>query len=128
MNVGAVISCSSGNQPEDLIEIAFSPNVELRVDRGWGIAGDTVGDVMEDGWTWYYFSIPPPHTRCSANPVQSLSFTSGDVLDAMIHLWVCTTDPESWLSQANHIFSRLGIMSNFGDYGKTLTHVGLHFR
>jgi hypothetical protein len=28
-----------------------------------------------------------------------------------------------WLSQANHIFSRLRITSNFEDYGASPTHV-----
>jgi hypothetical protein len=32
--------------------------------------------------------------------------------------------PESWLSQANHIFSGLGITSNFEDYGTSETILG----
>jgi hypothetical protein len=32
----------------------------------------------------------------------------------------------AWLSQANHVFSRLGITSNFEDYGMSLLPVGLY--
>jgi hypothetical protein len=59
VNLGAVVSCSSGNRIEDLIEIAFllrtnsSPNRSRwhTVDCDWGVD-------MENGWTRYDSSHP----------------------------------------------------------------------
>ncbi|KAJ7882912.1 hypothetical protein B0H13DRAFT_2538887 [Mycena leptocephala] len=49
---------------------------------------------MEDGWT---------------------RFATGDIGSIIwLHIW--NSGSESWLSQANRIFSRLGITSNFEDY------------
>jgi hypothetical protein len=45
------------------------------------------------------------------------SFPSGDVFDSTLELYVGYWGGESWLNQANHIFNRLGIISNFEDYG-----------
>jgi predicted NAD-dependent protein-ADP-ribosyltransferase YbiA (DUF1768 family) len=56
-NIGAVISCSSGNRLEDLIEIAILPRTDSGFNRSrwdkvnWGV-------VMENGWTRYYSSPP----------------------------------------------------------------------
>jgi hypothetical protein len=54
---------------------------------------------------------------CSEWP--TFSFTSGDIFDSTLVLsmrtWRFISEP--WLSQTNHIFSRLGITSNFEDYG-----------
>jgi hypothetical protein len=54
------------------------------------------------------------------NHVEFPSFDSGDVSDNRIQLRLdlrMEQHSKSWLSQANHIFSRLGIASDFTDYG-----------
>jgi hypothetical protein len=69
---------------------------------------------MENGWTRY--DVSPP--LASSNIVQSASLSSSDaVAKPTISLSVGFFDWDYWLSQANHIFSRLGISSNFEDYG-----------
>ncbi|KAJ7340613.1 hypothetical protein DFH08DRAFT_811824 [Mycena albidolilacea] len=50
------------------------------------------------------------------DPTKSLS-TSGAVAKTTISLSVGHFDSNHWLGQANHIFSCLGISSNFEDYG-----------
>jgi hypothetical protein len=54
----------------------------------------------------------------------TFSFASGDIFDGILELYVVNSRGESWLSQANHIFSRLGITSNFEDYGTSETSLG----
>jgi hypothetical protein len=50
--------------------------------------------------------------------VEFPSFDSGDVSDNIqLRIDVCEGHSASWLSQANHIFSRLGITSDSPDYG-----------
>ncbi|KAJ6530691.1 hypothetical protein B0H19DRAFT_1384609 [Mycena capillaripes] len=88
-NLGAVICCSPANEQENLVEIAFLPNVDFNA--YWS----RDGDVMKDGWTRY---------------------NSGDVVDTKIWLRLQTLNTGVWLSQANHIFNRLRILSNFKDY------------
>jgi hypothetical protein len=39
-------------------------------------------------------------------------------MDSNIRLQISHWDSWTWLSQANHIFRRLGITSNFEDYGE----------
>jgi hypothetical protein len=113
VDIMAVISCSSGNRLEDLVEIAILPrtNSGFNISR-WSTAGS--GVVLENGWTWY--DISPP--LASSNIVQSVSLRSSDaVAKTIISLSVWYLDPNYWLSQANHIFKHLGISSNFEDYG-----------
>ncbi|KAF7369652.1 hypothetical protein MVEN_00296200 [Mycena venus] len=94
VDLGAVIYCSSSNGPDELIEIAHLANLKT-VLGPWYTRG-AVGETMEDGWT---------------------RFECGNVLDSNFHLSRrCPVQSISWLSQANHVFSRLGIMSNFEDY------------
>jgi hypothetical protein len=113
VHLGAVISCSSGNRLEDLVEIAFL----LQTDSGfnisrWNMAGS--GVVMENGWTRY--DVSP--ALASSNILQSACLSSSDaVAKTTISLSVGFLGWDYWLSQANHIFSRLGISSNFEDYG-----------
>jgi hypothetical protein len=52
------------------------------------------------------------------------SFASGDIFNRTLDLYVVNGSSESWLSQANHIFSRLGITSNLEDYGTSETILG----
>jgi hypothetical protein len=56
---------------------------------------------------------------CSDWPTSS--FASGDIFDSTLELNTRTWRREFWLSQANHIFSRLGITTNFEDYGTSET-------
>ncbi|KAJ7038862.1 hypothetical protein C8F04DRAFT_1087784 [Mycena alexandri] len=96
VNLGAVISSSSGTQLEDFLEIAFLPIAQRLADEPrWIIARGSDGDLMEDGWT---------------------RFTPTDAADNKIKLSLNTHDTEHWLSQANNVFSRLGISSNYEDY------------
>jgi hypothetical protein len=55
----------------------------------------------------------------SPNTIESSSFTPIDAADNKIKLSLNTHDTEHWLSQANNIFSHLGISSNYEDYGET---------
>ncbi|KAF7337105.1 hypothetical protein MVEN_02148100 [Mycena venus] len=94
VNLGAVISYSSGNLYEDSVEIASLSDVFIP--QGcWESSEEPIGEVMEDGWT-----------RCA----------STDVLNNSIELRMWSPHAEAWLSQANHIFSCLQISSNFQDY------------
>ncbi|KAJ6559408.1 hypothetical protein DFH09DRAFT_1316717 [Mycena vulgaris] len=94
MTLAAIIYLDSSDQLEDAVEIAVLPQIEVN-NHGWNICG-VVGEVMQDGWTRY---------------------ESSDVSDCIIEL-LCTypRTSEAWLSQANYVFSRLGITSNFEDY------------
>jgi hypothetical protein len=57
----------------------------------------------------------------STNHIYSPRFTSHDTVNnSTIHLQV-QWDTSGWLSQANHIFSRLRVSSNFDDYGGSFT-------
>jgi hypothetical protein len=51
-----VISCSSGNRLEDLVEIAFLPRTDCGLNRHWSTADS--GVLMENGWTRYDLSLP----------------------------------------------------------------------
>jgi hypothetical protein len=77
---------------------------------------------MEGGWTRYYDFIFGCIVICSEWPTSSL--TSGDIFDSTLRLTKASRTPESWLSQANHVFNRLGITSNFEEYGASETSLG----
>jgi hypothetical protein len=57
----------------------------------------------------------------------TFSFASGDVFDntLILNIWNRNLNSDPWLSQVNHIFSRLGITSNFEDYGEAEISSGL---
>ncbi|KAJ7924551.1 hypothetical protein B0H13DRAFT_2578770 [Mycena leptocephala] len=95
INLGTIIAVSSGDQLKGSAEIAFLPDVEAEVEHWYGAQGE----VMEDGWTRVYSS-----------------FNSSDVLNRTLWENMWKLHEESWLSQANHIFSRLGITSDPEDY------------
>ncbi|KAF7377041.1 hypothetical protein MSAN_00122200 [Mycena sanguinolenta] len=100
VNLGAVFRCSS-YPLEDSVEIAFSfsPSAEALRLCDWRTFKGSTGEVMPNGWT---------------------RFLSGDVFNNTLHLaFVIFLDRHTWLSQANHIFRRLNIMSRFEDYGTT---------
>ncbi|KAF7337102.1 hypothetical protein MVEN_02147800 [Mycena venus] len=91
INLGVVISCSSGKPYEDSVEIAFLSNIPIS-EYNWEIDGNPAAlDLMQNGWTCY---------------------ASTDVLNKSINLTVWSPHEEAWLSQANHIFSCFEISSN----------------
>ncbi|KAF7340631.1 hypothetical protein MSAN_02135000 [Mycena sanguinolenta] len=95
INLGAVIHCSS-NPLEDSVEIALFPSVVAPILYGWTISGEGTGEVMPNSWT---------------------RFQSGDVINSALYLSSSIYPYRAtWLSQANHVFRCLNIMSNFEDY------------
>ncbi|KAF7377034.1 hypothetical protein MSAN_00121500 [Mycena sanguinolenta] len=95
VNLRAVF-CYSSDPLEDSDEIAFLPSRDPIL-YDWSISGGGTGEVMPNGWTRDVFS----NTLSIGTPI------SGG------------PDLVTWLSQANHIFRRLHIVSNFEDYGLT---------
>jgi hypothetical protein len=54
VNVGAMISWSSGNRLEDFVEIAVLSRIGSNLGMShWNTAQGTERDVMKDGWTRY---------------------------------------------------------------------------
>ncbi|KAF7377029.1 hypothetical protein MSAN_00121000 [Mycena sanguinolenta] len=103
VNFGAVFHCSK-HLLEDSDEIAFLPNAEAPYLDNWKTSEGSTGEVMPNDWT---------------------RFRSSDVFNNT--LAICAYIPSGlernvWLSQANHIFRRLNIMSNFEDYGTDSAH------
>ncbi|KAJ6592394.1 hypothetical protein B0H19DRAFT_1055122 [Mycena capillaripes] len=97
-NLGTVVSWPSTNRLEDSIEVVSSPNGEVAVGH-WIPPWGSRREKTEEGWT---------------------RLISRDVFDSSVQLrcWVRSRNSWlGWLSQANHIFSRLQITSNFEDYG-----------
>ncbi|KAF8181464.1 hypothetical protein K438DRAFT_1938035 [Mycena galopus ATCC 62051] len=98
--LGAVYS---GSLDTDRVYIAYIPDLVPASDTYFSYIDDRQRpkEVMENGWT---------------------RFTSGDVVDGESYfqwghaLRKPAESSRSWLSQANHIFNRLGISSNFDDY------------
>jgi hypothetical protein len=70
---------------------------------------------------WFHFSRM---VICSDWPTSR--FTSGDIIDSTLTLstWNRMFNSEAWFSQANHIFSCLGVTSNFEDYSRSRTILG----
>ncbi|KAF7376998.1 hypothetical protein MSAN_00117700 [Mycena sanguinolenta] len=91
------------------VNIALLPNEEAPCLNDWTtFEGETVyGDL--------------------ADSVSSRSFWSGDVLHNTLSIFVYISrgdwDWDTWLSQANYIFRRLHIVSEFQDYGTASTHI-----
>ncbi|KAJ6566408.1 hypothetical protein B0H19DRAFT_709979 [Mycena capillaripes] len=95
MNLGTVVLWPSTIHFEDSVEIAFSPNAKI-FPLQWDATGRAQGERTEEGWT---------------------RFRTSDVFDSTLTL-LCFLDllnHESWLTQANYIFSRLQMTSNFED-------------
>ncbi|KAF7340645.1 hypothetical protein MSAN_02136500 [Mycena sanguinolenta] len=95
VNLGVVYDCSN-DLGEGSVEIAFLPSVEAPYLGDWTVPGGGTGEVMLNGWT---------------------RFQSGDVINSTLYL-PCSmlSARKTWLSQANFIFRRLDIISNFEDY------------
>ncbi|KAF7340661.1 hypothetical protein MSAN_02138100 [Mycena sanguinolenta] len=98
VNLGTVFHCSS-NPLEDSVDIAFLPNAEAPYLNAWRTFEGGTGKVMPDGWT---------------------RFQSNEVFNNTLYIALFIVNNRFgrnvWLSQANHIFRRLHIMSNFEDY------------
>ncbi|KAJ7927332.1 hypothetical protein B0H13DRAFT_2653618 [Mycena leptocephala] len=98
VHLGAIL-VKSGSDWDYLDEVVSSANIRIDYHAWQAIQGwrdtSTRGEVTEDGWT---------------------RFNSCDVSDDMRISLCLEQHSESWLSQANHIFSRLGITSDFTDY------------
>ncbi|KAJ6555925.1 hypothetical protein B0H19DRAFT_1262055 [Mycena capillaripes] len=94
LNLGAVIFCLSRDRLEDSVEIAWLPSTPI-LSSWWDTLPGTAKQITEDGWT-------------------------REVSDTSISLY-SSIHSQSWLSQANHIFSRLQITSNFDDYALIVT-------
>ncbi|KAJ7340576.1 hypothetical protein DFH08DRAFT_874832 [Mycena albidolilacea] len=96
VNPGAIIFCPMKNPLGDDVDVEIA-TVAREIDYHIGTWGDFGfgGDIMEDGW----FRV-----------------TSDDVVNNPIRFCAIYSSDIAWLSQANHVFSRLGITSNFEDY------------
>ncbi|KAJ6580622.1 hypothetical protein B0H19DRAFT_1369173 [Mycena capillaripes] len=92
VTLGAIIFCSAENRFEDSLEIALLPDAEFSIRKPW--ESRATGEMMEDGW---------------------IRYNSDGVLDTTF-LFDIFIDGAPWMSQANHIFNRLQIMSNFENY------------
>ncbi|KAJ7863402.1 hypothetical protein B0H13DRAFT_2565184 [Mycena leptocephala] len=103
VNLNAISVCASGDRLEDLVEIALLLDGEVYPDT-WETMEGVRGEVMEGGWT---------------------RFASDDIFDSTLNLYMSTWRHEFWFSQANHIFSRLGITSNFEDHA-VITSIYFH--
>ncbi|KAJ6566391.1 hypothetical protein B0H19DRAFT_709837 [Mycena capillaripes] len=92
---GTVVLWPSTNRFEDSVAIAFSPNVNVYPGQ-WEATGGTPGERTEGGWT---------------------RFSTSDVFDSTLTLrcFLDFFERESWLTQADYIFSRLHMTSNFED-------------
>ncbi|KAJ6544534.1 hypothetical protein B0H19DRAFT_1261992 [Mycena capillaripes] len=93
LNLGAVICCPSKDRLKDPVEFAWLPNTKCS-SGSWDIPRGVARHITEDCW---------------------IRLNSSDVSNTIISLYNFK-HPQSWLSQANHIFSRLQITSNFDDY------------
>ncbi|KAF7377025.1 hypothetical protein MSAN_00120600 [Mycena sanguinolenta] len=97
VHLGGVSHCPIGAL-ENSIEMAFLPSTTRFGLYDWTTSEGSTGEAIPNGWT---------------------RFRSGDVFNntLSISVWISwTTDPDTWLSQANHTFRRLNIVSNFEDY------------
>ncbi|KAJ7111778.1 hypothetical protein C8R44DRAFT_711334 [Mycena epipterygia] len=108
VNLGTIIWCSLDYQFEDSVEIACLPDLEFW-DSGWENSGELVQKDMGNGWTRY--------NSCD---VCDIGFRFGK------QIWLSPSKSDkAWLSQANHIFDRLQITSNYENY-MLIEHIGLH--
>ncbi|KAJ6478907.1 hypothetical protein C8R45DRAFT_1006215 [Mycena sanguinolenta] len=96
VRMGTVISWSTSSRLERPVAIAFSPEVDVEIFPRCIKSGEEVaGRIMGNGWTRY---------------------NSCDVLNQVFIQTICLSAEYAWLSQANHVFSRLQITSDYEDY------------
>ncbi|KAF7368452.1 hypothetical protein MVEN_00168300 [Mycena venus] len=103
INLGGILPNFSQHQVEISSEIAFLPDLDVKIGRWLGAAGL----IMKDRWT-RFDSTDVANCTLSANIG---SYALG---------W-------TWLSQANHIFTRLNITSNFEKY-VYVSNIGFEIR
>ncbi|KAJ7111774.1 hypothetical protein C8R44DRAFT_985271 [Mycena epipterygia] len=95
-NLGGIMYYSLDSQFDDWVEIAHLPDAGF-FDSPWATREEVGGQAMDNGWTRY---------------------NSGDVfgLEFQKEVWIKGGSGGTWLSQANYIFSRLQITSNYENY------------
>ncbi|KAJ6518072.1 hypothetical protein C8R47DRAFT_4848 [Mycena vitilis] len=93
----SLIYWPSGSQFHESVQLASIPELEISV--GYWCSSDMVRNVMQNGWTRYRF----------AGKIRDRSFFS--------FAGVSRSIGDSWLTQANHLFSRLQITTHLEDYG-----------
>jgi hypothetical protein len=80
---------------------------------------------MDNGWTRYVFCLEGDIIIKLGSKVSTLvMYLTAVSVNVWSHALIWT---KSWLSQANHIFSRLGITSDFENYCVFSLHIGLTF-
>ncbi|KAJ7143691.1 hypothetical protein C8R44DRAFT_845892 [Mycena epipterygia] len=94
LDLGAVIYYPMGSQLEG-IEIASMPYADT---YALPCVTKVQGEIIRDGW---------------------IRYNACDVYDTILDFPVALEEPDSWLCQANHIFHRLQITSNYEDYAPT---------
>ncbi|KAJ6523916.1 hypothetical protein DFH09DRAFT_1190084 [Mycena vulgaris] len=101
VNLGAIVSTSGNVHLENLVQVAHATDQDLD-DSGWKV--NAISDtetpepiIMGNGWT---------------------RFPSEQMANKSVHRTIDCRRAlnNSWLSQANHIFSRLRVTSNYEDY------------
>ncbi|KAJ6561623.1 hypothetical protein B0H19DRAFT_85671 [Mycena capillaripes] len=114
LSLGALMFFPSGDRRGDGVEIALLAAAEFRPER-WQKTRRAAGEMMENGWTRYYYFLC---MRISSQIFCSASYNSDEIVDTGVNfcIRVSSSNPTSWLSQANYIFSRLQVTSNFDDY------------
>ncbi|KAJ7036906.1 hypothetical protein C8F04DRAFT_1093806 [Mycena alexandri] len=95
VNIGAAISWPSRHQYKEHVQIASLGKLDIYY-NSWSLEGHGAGDVAGNGWSRY---------------------VAAGVCNTEIMLEVYSYDSEGWLSQANHVFSRLQITCDLEDYG-----------
>ncbi|KAJ7767293.1 hypothetical protein B0H16DRAFT_1521575 [Mycena metata] len=97
VNVGGIISLSPHFQSKDcllyLLDVGRRHH-SWNLDHGWDVFGEGLEIVMENGWTR----------------------TNSDFLFCTFWLPMKYSPSDTWLSQANRVFARLNITSNFEDH------------
>ncbi|KAJ7679408.1 hypothetical protein DFH06DRAFT_510453 [Mycena polygramma] len=96
VSLGSVVDCRSSGWGQDAVEVASLSYTPFRW-GAWSTHRGAAGHVMDDGWT---------------------RFNCGEIVGDTIQLHVQAKHSvgHAWLCQANHIFDRLRISSNFKDY------------
>jgi hypothetical protein len=56
VNLNAIIACPSGDRLEELVEIALLPDAAAYL-GDWITPKSATGEVMDSGWTRYYYFI-----------------------------------------------------------------------
>ncbi|KAJ6525976.1 hypothetical protein B0H19DRAFT_581470 [Mycena capillaripes] len=106
LTLGVVLFWPESNRFEDSVEVAFSPDSEVYLSDSWKSPEGVRGEVTATGWTRFHAS---------------------DAFDNTIRLESWLYNAHSWLSQANHIFSRIQVTSNFDDYA-FMNHVSFEVK